>query len=221
MKIFPAALRSSVLFAILFVTLLSMGCGHHEHGSGDSQGAGADSSPANPTTPKDTVARNYFPVADYLRGEIRIIDSTPAALIRYTTQNNRTDSSFINAATFNRLAEAFLGPGLDSTAFASHFKESSFADATNNSVTFNYTSLQPDQALKRVDVVLDHENNDRIKSIYMEQSDPQGDTLVSRKLLWNAGRNFLIITTRQVKTQKPAISQLKVVWDSGPAPGSD
>jgi hypothetical protein len=190
--------------------LLSCACRHK-----------ASSSPGETDSPsvgaKESLRKNFFPVADYLRNEIRTVDSTPSAILKYTIQNNRTDSAFISAPLFDQLAQEFLSPELDSPAFERSFSETSFADRTTNSVTFTYASLMNGQPLQRVDILLDPEANNRLKSIYMEKSFSAGDTLVSKKMLWKAGRNFLIITSKQLPGQAALVRQLKVVWDSDPA----
>ncbi|MDP4148521.1 MAG: hypothetical protein Q8927_01620 [Bacteroidota bacterium] len=194
--------------------LLAASCRNKNPSAAD---AGAPSVGTASPDVTDSVQKSYFPVADYLRNEIRTVDSTPIAILKYTTRNNRTDSAFISAPVFDLLAQEFLAPELDSPAFEKRFSETSFADRTTNSVTFTYSSLKNEQPVQRVDILLDPEANNRLKSIYMEKSFSAGDTLVTKKMLWKAGRNFLIITTQQLPGQAALVRQLKVVWDSDPS----
>ncbi len=57
--------------------------------------------------------KSYFPVVDFIRSEIRYVDSLPVAIIKYTTQNGITDSTIINVDQFHRLAEEFIPADLN------------------------------------------------------------------------------------------------------------
>src|SRR5271170_348021 len=74
------------------------------------------------------VKKNYFPVADFIKSEIHYVDSLPLAIIKYTIQNNQTDSAFIKTDEFNQLAQEFLPPVLSTPAFEKDYIENSFMD---------------------------------------------------------------------------------------------
>src|ERR1700733_15301762 len=60
--------------------------------------------------PADSTQKDFFPIADYIRGELRYGDPMPLALLKYTVRDNRTDPSFIRPAEFHSLARQFLLP---------------------------------------------------------------------------------------------------------------
>lgn len=191
-------------FSVFFLAgglLLATACGSHT------------SSPS--IQKEDSTTAAFFPVADYLRGEISYVDSTPLAIRKYTTLNNRADSSFIQADEFNRLSREFLMPELTTDSFSANFSENAFTDKTTGYLTFIYSARNKSQPLQRVDVLAAPGTSaQKVRSIYLEKVIPAGDTIVMKKMFWEAGRSFLILTSRQLPGKAPLMDQLKVIWDN-------
>jgi hypothetical protein len=140
----------------------------------------------------------------------------PLAIKAYHIQGGGTDSAFIQAPAFNQLAKEFLPPELDSPAFEKNFSEVSFYDQTTNSLTFTYTARANATGLKRVDVIAAQRPGfDKVKSIYMEKTVNDKDTLITKKMYWRPRKSFLVLTIIQTKGLPKENRQLKVVWDSG------
>ncbi|HWK05381.1 MAG TPA: hypothetical protein VNS58_17195 [Puia sp.] len=168
-----------------------------------------------PVQKQDSAPPSFLPVADYLRGEISYVDSTPLAILKHTVRDNRSDSAFIQQGEFNRLAVEFLAPELDPALFSKNFTETSFMDKTTGYLTFTYSTPNKTLSLQRVDVLVAPGNTaDKIKSIYLEKISPAGDTSVVKKMFWETGRNFQILTSRRLPGKPPLEEQLKVIWDT-------
>jgi hypothetical protein len=173
--------------------------------------------PSPPPAPKeDSTVTAYLPVADYLRAEISYVDSTPLAIQKYITRDNRRDSSFIQQGEFNRLSQEFLLPELMPDSFKKNYSESSFMDKTTGYLSFTYSTLDRKLPLQRVDVLaVPGASTNKVKSIYLQKGFSTGDTTVVQKMFWQTGHSFLILTSLQIPG-KPAVEhQLKVVWDAG------
>lgn len=156
----------------------------------------------------------YIPVTDYIKTEIRALDSTPTGILKRINYKNGTDSVFINPDEFKQLAQAFLPPELDKGRFERSFTESSFIDQTTESLTFTYESVDNTSAIRRVDVLLAPSLEvDKIKSVYIEKMFAVGDTAVEQKMYWKAGESFQITTLKSVPGHSPDVHQLKVIWD--------
>jgi len=186
-----------------FLLLLATAC-HQKNPAGQTTAGAAD-----------TTKKNFFPVADYIRGEIRYVDSTPLAIFKYTTQGQqRTDSSLIDQAAFNGLAQEFISPDMGWDKLEKEYSEKSFMDETTGSMTFLYSTANRSLPLQRVDVLATPGASlDKIKSIYLERSFSSGDTIVQKKMYWKARQSFLIVTSLQLPGKEALFSQLKVVWD--------
>jgi hypothetical protein len=175
---------------------------------------------ASSSTGKESIEpakKTFFPVADYLNGEIGYVDSTPLAITKYNMEGKKTDSSFISPQIFHQLAQEFLPSELDTTFFNKEYKESSFMDETTKSLNFTYSTDNKSLVLQRVDVRATRADNgtDKISSIYEEKKEDRNDTLVIKKMYWQAKKQFQVVTMTSTHGQKALIRQLKVVWDQG------
>jgi len=187
----------------LFIALLAGACNNHPQ-------------PASGNPPKtDTVTTQYFPVADFLQSEIRNIDTSVLAILSCRTVRQRTDTAFLTANEFNRAAAVFLTPELDPDSLEKNYTESSFSDKTTGYLTFNYFPRDKGRPLQRIDVIVAQGNDgaNKVKSIYMESTGEESDTPVFKKMYWQAGHNFQVITTLQPKGHAAETRQLKVVWN--------
>lgn len=158
--------------------------------------------------------KDYFPVADFIKKEISYVDSLPLPIIKYHIENNQSDSVFIKPKEFNAIAQEFLPAILTTPAFEENFTETSFMDETTQSVTFTYLSKKNNDELRHIDVLVKPTPRlDKVRSVYMEKIINKNDTLIIKKMIWKARRNFNIITSIQPLGKKAVIKQLKIVWD--------
>jgi hypothetical protein len=166
--------------------------------------------------PVDSTQKSFFPVADFLNSEIGYLDSTPIAIMQYIIRDNRTDSSFISLPIFHQLAVEFTPPELAAGQFEKKYMEKSFIDQTTRTATFTYSTQDKDLSVQRLDILTTpgDDGNVRVQSVYMERFFTRGDTLVTKKMLWKAKKNFLIVTTLQLPRKAPDVEQLRVVWDT-------
>jgi hypothetical protein len=157
----------------------------------------------------------YFPVNAYIYTQLRLLDSLQLPVTRYYTSLKGGDTTALSIAETIAQASPFLEQDISVAPLKYHYKESSFADESIPSITFNYQTQDSTLPLKRVDIVLkpDPVKSDKVKSIYMEKLYQKLDTLVSEKLYWRADHYYQIIYTKQGAGADPVISQLKVVWD--------
>lgn len=166
------------------------------------------------TEEKPAEKKPYFPVTDFIKKEISYVDSLPLPIIKYNIENNKSDSVFIKPKDFNVIAQEFLPAELFAPSFEENFTETSFMDEATESVTFTYASKKNNETLRHVDVLVKPTPGlQKVKSIYLEKIINKNDTLIIKKMIWKARRNFNIITSIQPLGKKAVINQLKIVWD--------
>ena len=165
-------------------------------------------------TPKADTSKTYIPVADYLRDEIKKIDSLPVGILKRLTIGDKTDSGYIKPPEFRQLAAQFISPELEKGKFEQSFTESSFYDQSTELLTFTYQSTDPASIVRRVDVLISPSLAlDKIRSIYLEKAWRSGDTAINSKLYWKAGTSFQVATEKVAAQQLLPMEQLKVIWD--------
>ena len=163
-------------------------------------------------------AKAYFPVMDYIKSEIRYVDSLPVGIRKFVVRGNTTDSSYIKLDEFHEYANAFLSPELDTSVFTTNYTESSFYDRSTKSSTFFYQAKNDNAPIRRIDIQSrPDEAYDKVFNIYMERIQQLGDTLTIKKMTWKPGRQLQVIESKTSiqKTQgTPIIRQVKIVWDN-------
>ncbi|MHA4843789.1 hypothetical protein ACX0G7_06490 [Flavitalea antarctica] len=159
-------------------------------------------------------AKQFFPVLDYLKGELSNVDSFATAIRVYTTFNGKTDSSFVTVDQFNGIMQEFLPPELSKENFEKYYSESSFFDQTTQTSTFTYATKNDDLEFHRIDVLVQgSESYDKVSSIYMEKFIGGEDSSAVKKILLVGGKSLLINSETTVKNNKPVIRQDKYVWN--------
>jgi hypothetical protein len=165
----------------------------------------------------DSAADNkiFFPVADFIGGQIRQIDSLQLPLTESITRNNKTALGGITDQDFKTLAAGFQHPDINDPALKKYYRETSFADQSIPSVTFTYATDNPGLELQKIDVIVkpDPVQNDKVNTIYLEKFFMIKDTSVSQKLYWKAGKNFQIITEKKTGNTVLPVELVKVTWD--------
>lgn len=166
--------------------------------------------------PKENVAaketkKEFLPVIEFLAGEIKHVDTVPYTLVKYTTINEHTDSVIINRPEFRNMTNEFLEINIRDDKYKDSYDETSFADNSTGTASFTYVSRSPDLKLSKVDAYVNPESQ-KITRLYLERNYNNGDTAVTKKLLWQTTGNFIIITMKNINN-KESVMQEKIVWD--------
>src|SRR5688572_24113941 len=89
---------------------------------------------SEPTTVTETVAKDsttansFFPVTNYIRGQINDIRLKGVNPMIYTTVKDQTDSSWLKAENFENEMAPFLENTIDTTNLKDLFSEKKFLD---------------------------------------------------------------------------------------------
>lgn len=162
----------------------------------------------------DARPKNYLPIADFLKGEIKKVDSFSAGIMLKTIINQKKDSAFINIDQFNKLMPFFIVPELDSTYFSQHFTESTLLDPETETMSFIYTATDETSPLRKafVYVVQGYANN-KVSRIYLERESASGDTSISHKLTWKMNEFCQIIESKKTSNGYNAVMVKKAIWE--------
>ncbi len=113
-------------------------------------------------------SQGFFPVTNYLRGQVAEIKSRGVNPLKIDSVNGKIDSVWLKMEDLDGAFKDFLEPEIDSANLAKFYQEDKFADQTLGTYTFTYTAqanLPTDNPLKRWDVYISQETNS-IKSLY-------------------------------------------------------
>lgn len=197
MKPFPLA-----LLAILFFS-----CKNH--------GSTPEKTIPGPKTDSVITAQDFFPVADFIGGQIKMIDSLQLPLSKSVTINNKTKLEAVTDQEFKSLALNFSQPDINAPGLKIKYKETSIADQSIPSVTLTYSTADTSLQVQKISVFIkpDPVANDKVNAIYIEKLFTKGDTIFNQKLYWKTGKNFQITTEKKTGGKLLPVEQVKVIWD--------
>jgi hypothetical protein len=165
---------------------------------------------------KDTLqVQTFFPIADFIGGQIKMIDSLQLPLSKSLTAGSKTTLESISDKEFRLLANNFLQPDINDTAIRKFYTETSMADQSIPSVTLIYTTANTGLPIQKINVYIkpDPVKNDKVSSIYIEKVFSNADTVISQKLYWKSDKNFQINTEKRLGSITFPAEQVKVIWD--------
>ena len=199
-------MRSKILLAVIFVTALQF-CSNQK-----------TSSPVQQLQKDTAEKRTFFPVTEYILGQLKEIDSLPVTPLKITSINGKQDSAWMKREDIRIFAEPFLHPRIDTTNFQKFFTETSFLDQTIDAVTLSYdpTGSPPDSLqLKRWNVYIDPEKN-KIKRIYIVKEIHSKDNVTANQTLqltWKSDHWCKITTLTEQPGKQPFIKEETMKWD--------
>jgi hypothetical protein len=159
--------------------------------------------------------KSYFPVSEYVEGQIRMVDSLPVGILKKFTNGKIKDSAFIGHDEFHHLASDFTGQDLTKENLEKNYAEHSFMDESTGFFTFTYQPLKMEAPFQRIDVLVKPgAAADKVRSIYLERSRKINDTIVNERLYWKSDASFSITKEKIYKQESPIIQQLQVIWDT-------
>ncbi len=172
---------------------------------------------ADKTIAKDTVVKeqSFFPVPDYIGGQLRIIDSLKLPLSKTVITGNKTQLSAATENELNELAQHFRQPDISDPAIKKYYTETSIADQSVPSITFVYTTTHTDLPVQKINLYVkpDPVENDKITGVYIEKVFSRNDTSFNQKLYWKTGKNMQVITEKQINGKALPVEQIKITWD--------
>src|SRR6478736_3822987 len=154
----------------------------------------------------------FYPVGSFINAEVLKLDTIPLAVLKKTTINGKTDSAYISKSEFKEDAKAFLEPDITDPKLKKLYTETVFMDATLNMITLTYSPGENEAEVRKLDVLLDPDNN-TLRRIYMEKQKKNGDSVVTRKMMWNAGHSCQVISLTKIGSQPELVKLEKWVWD--------
>jgi hypothetical protein len=183
------------LSAAVFIIFLLAGCKEQQ-----------SQTPAQ-TIKDSTEESTFFPVTEFILGELAQIDSLPVTPLKIISVDGKEDS----------IAQPFLYPKIDTANMKDLFAEKSFLDQTINAFTFSYdpiSTLPDTMQLRRWDVYVDATKN-KVKRVYIVKvvNEKSSATKQTIQLTWIAGHWCKITTIAEQENNPPKIKEEKMIWD--------
>lgn len=171
---------------------------------------------------KGEEAVEFFPVHSYLHSQVAHIDTSLYPLRKIVRNNGRSDTSFMPREQFRKEAADFLTiPDIASKKLKDDYIESRIYDDVLKRVLFSYSPKEDDAPILRQDVTIEPGagGDDAVKTIFINQLNDFSDSTVQKKMLWEVGRRFQVITTVSRNGSADKTRTLEVWW--APLPSAE
>jgi len=192
--------------------------------------AGCNNNSTNTTTPANTDTTQvdssqekpttFFPVTDFLRGQLLALDSMPFTPLLYTTINGETDSAWLKKEQLKTFFAPFFTITIDSLNLLTYFKETKFNDQTVNAITLMYEpakQLPDSMQLRKWNVYIDPITG-KVRSLYIEKQykdrNLSNGQSYTQQLFWTTDKSAKIITIlNQPDGTSTVLKEEKIIWD--------
>lgn len=158
----------------------------------------------------------FFPVIDYLRSEVKKMDSLPLTFTKITTTGDISDTSKTTKEEFNKHAKEFVNlPDIASADKRDDYKETQDFDEIMNNVLLIYTPKKPDDFVRNETVMLppDDEGNTHVKTILITTVKNDKDSTIEKNMTWHMDKRFQIVTKVNKPNQPEKINILVISWE--------
>ncbi len=154
----------------------------------------------------------YYPINNYIRQQIKDVDTTPYFLYRLAIINHKKDSSVVDRATFDAKVKTILFPELEDKSFRANFTESVFDDESTNSITLTYSPKNKSGIVQNASVLLDKENQ-KVKWIFINTVISNNDSTVIQRIGWKGDKSCYINEDITYPNKSETQRQISFVWN--------
>jgi len=157
---------------------------------------------------------SFFPVTDYLKGQVADIESQGINSLKFIIKGNKKDSIWIKRDSLLREVGAFLHPVIDTLNMTKFFKQEKFLDQSVDAYTFTYDpigTLPDSMQLRHWDVYVDPQDG-IVRRVYLVKDLGNGR---QQQLTWDAHEKFCKIIELSTKPDgTPFVeNEQKIIWN--------
>jgi hypothetical protein len=169
----------------------------------------------DPDKATEEKTQSFFPVTDFLLGQLHETDSLPITPVKITIIGNKQDSVWLKKEDIRKFAIPFLHPVIDSVTMQNYFIERSFMDQTINAITLSYDAKAqlPDSIkLSHWDIYINPQKNN-VQRIYLVKEEKINGESLTTQLTWTVNKWCSIRTIVQPPNKSPKVKEEIMKWD--------
>ncbi len=164
---------------------------------------------------KDT--SSYFHVSNYLKSEVKRLDTSLYRFIKIETVNGRSDTTDISREEIRKYAADFLDiPDIRDKKIGKDYEAMVSYDTLAGRVYMSYTAYKEEVEVVKQDVSIMPglgAVEDKVMTIYIEKIKDEDDVITEKKMLWDTQRYFNIRTITQKKNEPEQVHNLRIQWN--------
>jgi hypothetical protein len=142
---------------------------------------------------KNTIATtdttSFYPVASYIKDQVKYFDSLGVRFSVATTEGAKKDSINSQIADIMPMIQSFIEADISDSIQKVNYKESVFRDAGTASLNINYTPLNTSVPIRNIDILMDDQTS-IIKRLFIRKQFQTKDTTNTEQLSWKTNEGF-------------------------------
>lgn len=165
---------------------------------------------------KSDSTKAYFSVIDYLKGEVKKMDTLPLHFTKITTVDSTSDTVEITRKEFHQYADAFLNlPDISSSSKMDDYTEVNDFDEILNNVLLIYTAKNPEDEIRSETIMMEpnEDGTTHVKTILATAVSSESDSSTEKNLTWHIDKRLQIVTKLTKPNQPEKISTVMVTWE--------
>ena len=162
-----------------------------------------------PVSDEDST-QSFFPVTDYIKGQVEIIKSNPLNPLMIKTFGGKSDSVYVKIESLDSLFSDFMQPLIDTVNLMDTYKQSRFYDKTIDQYTLSYEAKDKGELVEGLlnwDVYVSPKNN-MVNRVYLVKELPNKNQL---QLTWQSDKQCKIIEVSN-KNENPVVKETNIIW---------
>ena len=166
-----------------------------------------------PVADEDSL-QSFFPVTDYLKGQVMIIKSNPLNPLKIEIIDAKSDSSYLKIESLDSVFSDFLHPLIDTANLMDGYKQSRFYDKTIDQYTLSYEAKDHSKLVDGLvswDVYVSPKDN-MVNRVYMLKELPNKNKL---QLTWQADKLCKIVEIKSdnnFSAEDPVVKETNIIW---------
>jgi hypothetical protein len=162
-------------------------------------------------------AANFFPVKDYLNGQVARLDTSDYSFLKIETRDGISDTTTIKNTEVRQYAKDFLEvPDISSKELKDDYEITHLYDDELEAFAFTFTTKE-DHPVRSEHVVLDPapnaEGKNDIRSIFIDMWQSGNNASIRKNMLWEANKSFQVTTTTEAPGQTESTKRIRIVWN--------
>jgi hypothetical protein len=162
-------------------------------------------------------AANFFPVKDYIKGQVAKLDTSDYSFLKIETIDGTSDTTAIKNAEVKLYAKDFLElPDISSEEIKDDYEINHLYDEELEAFAFTFTTKE-DHPVKTEHVVVEPmpnaEGKNDIKSIYVDIWQTEDKASVRKNLFWEANKSFQVTTITEPQGGAVSTKRVRIIWN--------
>ena len=166
---------------------------------------------------KPDSTKAYFSVVDFIKGQIKQIDSLPKRFTKIVViDSSKTDTIQSSKEEFKSLAKEFTAvPDIASQNNMDDYIEASNYDETLGNVLLIYSPKKENAEVQNETIMMqpDEQGNTHVKTILIKTIRSEKDATVEKNLTWHIDNRFQIVTKTDKPSQPEKINTTIIKWE--------